>query len=124
MTSARILLDEHLGRVFERVLRERGYTVEQAKDRFGERTSDHELLRWCDENDAILISNNAKDFEPLHRATDHAGLFLFYDQRLPDEHPEGLARTVDEVLNQYGIDGVRDEMVALDEWYDWLTESN
>lgn len=61
MTSVRILLDEHLSRVFERVLRERGYEVDQAKDRFGERTSDRELLRWCDENESILISNNAKD---------------------------------------------------------------
>jgi uncharacterized protein with PIN domain len=120
VTSVRILLNEHLGRVFERVLRGRGYEVDQAKDLFGERTSDRELLRWSDENDAILISNNAKDFEPLHRASDHARLFLFYDQRLPAEHPEGLARAVDEVLNQYGIDGVRGEMVALDEWYDWL----
>ena len=120
MTSVRILLDEHLGRVFERVLRERGYEVDQAKDRLGERTSDRELLRWCDENEAILISNNAKDFEPLHHKTNHAGLFLFYDQGLPDGDPEGLARTVDVVLNQYGFDGVRNELVALDEWYDWL----
>lgn len=120
MTSVRILLDEHLGRVFERVLRDRGYEVDHAKDQFGEHTFDIELLQWCDENDAILISNNAKDFEPLHHGTNHAGLFLFYDQRLPDEDPEGLARTVDEVLNQFGTDGVRDEMVAFDEWYDWL----
>jgi hypothetical protein len=120
VTSVRILLDEHLGRVFERVLRERGYEVDQAKDLFGEQTSDLELLQWCDENDAFLISNNAKDFEPLHHDAYHAGLFLFYNQRLPDEDPEGLARTVDEVLNQYGTDGVRNEMVALDEWYEWL----
>ena len=37
MTSVRILLDEYLGRVFERILRERGYEVDQAKDRFAER---------------------------------------------------------------------------------------
>lgn len=120
MTSVRFLLDEHLGRVFERVLRERGYDVIQAKDEFGERTTDRELLHWCDENDAILITNNAKDFEPLHHDINHAGFFLFYDQGLPNEDPEGLARTVDAVLNQYGKDGVRNEMVALDEWYDWL----
>lgn len=36
--GARILLDEHVGRVFERVLQERGHNVEQAKDRFGEHT--------------------------------------------------------------------------------------
>lgn len=42
MTGARILLDEHVGRVFERVLSERGYEVEQAKDVFGEFTEDAE----------------------------------------------------------------------------------
>jgi hypothetical protein len=31
MTDATILLDEHVGRVFERVLRERGYHVEQER---------------------------------------------------------------------------------------------
>lgn len=76
----RVLLDEHVGRVLERVLRERGLEVEQAKDRFGERTGDAELLRWCGENDVILITNNAKDFEPLHENHDHAGLFLYRDQ--------------------------------------------
>ena len=120
MSSVRILLDEHLGRVLERVLRERGSDVVQAKDEFGERTTDRELLHWYDENDAILITNNAMDFESLHHDINHAGLFLFYDQRLPDDDPEGLARTVDEVLNQFGKDGVSSEMVALDEWYDWL----
>lgn len=40
MIAVRMLLDEHVGRVFERLLRERGYDVEQAKDRFGEQTTD------------------------------------------------------------------------------------
>lgn len=120
--SARILLDEHVGRVFERVLRERGYHVSQAKDRFGERTDDRELLQWCEENGFLLLTNNAKDFEPLHRQEDHAGLLLYYDQRLPDNDPEGLARTVDEIIEQYGIEGVANELVDLGEWYDWLHE--
>ena len=45
MTGVRILLDEQVGRVFERVLQECGHTVEQAKDLFGEYTDDAELLR-------------------------------------------------------------------------------
>jgi hypothetical protein len=35
-----------------------------------------------------------------------AGILLYYEQALPDTDPEGLARTVDEVFNQYGTDGV------------------
>lgn len=115
-----IVLDEHVNRIFERVLRERGYRVENARDRFGERTGDVELLEQGAADGFVLVTNNAKDFEPLHRRLDHAGVFLYRRQRLPDVDPEGLARAVDEVFGQYGVDGVRNELVDLDEWYDWL----
>ena len=122
MTAARILLDEHVGRVFERVLGERGRDVEQAKDLFGEHTDDRNLLAWCADEGVVLLSNNAKDFEPLHHDIDHAGILLYYDQKLPDTDPEGLARTVDEVFDQYGTAGIENELVDLGEWYDWLHE--
>ena len=64
--------------------------------------------------------NNARDFEPLHREYDHAGLFLYHDQKLPDSDPEGLARTVDEVFDQYGADGIENQLVDLGEWHEWL----
>lgn len=120
--GVRILLDEHVGRVFERVLRERGHEVDQAKDLFGEETSDSELLEWCGRNSIVLLSNNAKDFESLHSGHDHAGILLYYDQNRPDTDPEGLARTVDEVFNQYGTAALENELVDLGEWYDWLHE--
>lgn len=115
-----LLLDEHVGRVFERVLRERGHEVEQAKDAFGECTTDAELLSWCAGHRTILLSNNAKDFEPLHREQEHAGLFLYRDQSLPDDDPEGLARAVDAVFAQYDAEELANEIVELDEWYDWV----
>ncbi len=119
MTDVAILLDEHVGRIFERVLGEQGFRVEQAKDRFGERTTDAELLTWCAENDYLLLTNNARDFERLHRDERHAGLLLYYNHRLADDDPEGLARAVDEVVSQYRGQ-LGDELVDLDEWYDWL----
>jgi len=120
VTARAILLDEHVGRVFERVLTERRYEVQQAKDRFGEQTNDGELLEWCGEQDVVFLTNNAKDFERLHRDHDHAGLLLYHDQGLPDQDPEGLARTVDEVVSQYGFGGLENELVDLGEWYEWL----
>lgn len=120
MTDVRILLDEHVGRVFERLLGERGYEVIQAKDRFGERTTDAELLGWCAENAVVLVTNNAKDFERLHGEYDHAGVLLYREQKLPDRNPEGLARTVDEVFDQYGPPDLENELVDPDEWIDWL----
>ena len=116
----RFVLDEHVGRVFEHVLRERGHEVEQASDRFGDGTTDVALLDWCAENSVVLVTNDAKDFEPLHQHTDHAGLFLYHDQNLPEDDPEGLARAVDEVVSQYGADGIENELVTLDDWYEWL----
>lgn len=115
-----ILLDEHVGRVFEHTLRERQFRVEQAKDRFGERTRDDELLQWCARNEVILLSNNAKDFEVLHQDECHAGILLYFDQSLPDADPEGLARAVEEVIEQYGTSGLENEVVDLGEWYRWL----
>jgi len=76
-----ILLDEHVGRIFERVLQERGYDVTQAKDLFGEWTDDAELLRWCADHDALLLSNNARDFEALHHQQEHAGILLYRRSR-------------------------------------------
>ena len=46
-----------------------------------------------------------------------AGILLYYEQALPDTDSEGLARTVDEVFNQYGTDGVKNELVDIGEWY-------
>lgn len=66
--------------------------------------------------------NNAADFERLHRESEHAGLLLYYDHRLPDRDPEGLARTIDEVFAQYGADELAGEFVDLGEWYEWLQE--
>jgi hypothetical protein len=122
VTGIRILLDEHVGRVLERLLRERGHTVEQAKDRFGEQTRDAALLEWCGENSAVLVTNNARDFHPLHQEYDHAGILLYHDQSLPDTDPEAVARTIDEVFAQYGEAGIENELVDLGEWYDWLHE--
>ncbi|MGZ0747644.1 DUF5615 family PIN-like protein [Haloparvum sp. AD34] len=120
MSGPRILLDEHVGRILEKLLRERGFDAVQAKDQFGERTKDAELLRWCADEAVVLLTNNAKDFEGLQQDYDHAGILLYYDQELPDTDPEGLARTIDEVFSQYGTEGVEDQLVDLDEWYAWL----
>lgn len=122
MSSPRILLDEHVRRIFERLLRERGYDAVQAKDQFGEHTNDAELLQWCADESVIFLTNNAKDFEALHQDYEHAGILLYYNRDLPDTDPEGLARTVDEVFNQYGSAGIESKLVELDEWHDWLHE--
>lgn len=75
--SRRLLLDEHVSRICEHVLRNRGFDVTQAKDEFGEHTTDRGLLEWCGRQDRALVSNNARDFESLHEEVDHAGLLIY-----------------------------------------------
>lgn len=116
----RFLLDEHVPRVFEHLLEQRSHEVDRAKDHFGERTVDPELLAWCADNAVVFVTNNAQDFERLHEAHHHHGLFIYRKQGLLATDPEGVARTVDTVLSQYGEDGLADELVELDEWYAWL----
>lgn len=120
MTVVRFLLDEHVPRVFERTLTERGFVVEQAKDRFGEQTDDARLLEWCAEHEVAVVTNNAQDFAGLHRDQSHAGILLYRRQDLPIADPEGLASAVEQVTSQYGTGGLADELVELDEWYEWL----
>lgn len=120
MNPPRILLDEHVGRVIERVLKERGYDVEQAKDVFGEGVPDREVLQRCRDKGSVVLTNNAKDFEPLHRDEKHSGMILYRDQKLPDVDPEGLARAIEEVFDQYGTDGLENSLVHIDNWYSRL----
>lgn len=121
-TSVRPLLDEHVSRAFQRVLEERGHDVLHATDRFGEHTVDEELLAWAGANDVVLCTNDTRDFQRLAERVEHVGLVLYRDQNRPDVDPEGLARALDVALEQYDREELVDEMIELDEWYEWLQE--
>ena len=115
-----IVLDEHVSRVFESTLQVRGFEVVQVKDELGEALPDRAVLEWCADQEMVLITNNARDFEQLHTNVDHAGVFLYRAQDLPDTDPEGLARTVELVFYQYDRAEITNQLVELDEWYRWL----
>jgi len=115
-----LLLDEHVNRVLASVLREHGFDVVHARDEFGEGTADAELLSWCESTGVPIVTNDAKDFEPLHEERSHPGILLFHRQRLQDEDPAGLARAIETVVDQHGQDDLSNRVVALDTWYDWL----
>lgn len=118
----RFLLDEHVTRVFERVLREQGIETSHVVDEIGEQTIDESLLEWCAEHQYVLITNDLKDFKPLHDRHDHHGIFVYTDPRLPDRDPEGLTRTVITVVEQYGIEDIKNSFIDLSEWYEWIQE--
>lgn len=124
MSRTTVLLDEHVGRVFQHVLSERGFDVVQAKDEFGEQTVDETILRWCADNDAILVTHDANDFNKLHQEIEHAGICCYRAQHRPVTDPEGLVRAFEAVLDHYGADAIQGAFVELDEWYEWLHEQH
>jgi hypothetical protein len=38
------------------------------------------------------------------------------------QDPEGLTRAIEEVFDRYESEALSNQVVALDDWYDWLHE--
>jgi hypothetical protein len=86
----RLLLDEMISFRVEAELRERGHDVEAIKrDRPDlESAPDHEIVRIFAAESRAIVTNNIRDFEPLHRritasGESHAGMLFTLDATLP-----------------------------------------
>lgn len=92
MADLRLLTDEHVPSVAVTALRSEGFSVTTARDRFGERTVDPELLSSTGELHRTLLTND-RDFVRLHDDVDHAGIVMYTTQSLgPDQFVRGLTR--------------------------------
>jgi len=112
-----VLTDEHVPRVFVTTLRSNGHEVVEANDVFGEATDDERLLRYCGDNDHVLITHDKKDFSgELADAVAHAGLVVYTDANYLRDDPEDAARTLERVFVHYPPEELRDELVWLDRW--------
>lgn len=75
-----VLTDEHVPSVFITTLRSNGYEVVEANDVFGESTDDEELLRYCGEEEHLLVTHDRKDFAgDLADAVEHTGIVVYTD---------------------------------------------
>ena len=86
----RLLLDEMLSPRIARELRDRGHDVVAIKgDRLElESKSDYELVLALSAEQRAIVTNNAHDFEPIHRrlsavGREHYGIIISFDRDLP-----------------------------------------
>jgi predicted nuclease of predicted toxin-antitoxin system len=112
----RLLLDEHVPRVLSTTLESNGYRVERVDEALGEGTPDEEVLTWCAENDRPLVTNDRKDFSALGTERTHPGVLIYTGQLWAREHPSEVVRVIDEVISAYSENGIRNQVVWLDQW--------
>lgn len=111
-----ILTDEHVPRVVITTLRSNGHEVVKANTLFGESTDDEQILRYCGENDHVLLTHDRDFAGELSESVAHAGIVIYSDANSLLDHPERAVRTLERVFTQYLPEELRDEVVWLDQW--------
>lgn len=109
--------DEHVPSVFVTTLRSKGHDVHRAKDELGEGTDDCDLLRYCAEHDAVLVTHDKKDFAgATEAAIDHEGIVIYTDANFLRDRPEEAVRTLERAVDHYPRAERRNGILWLDQW--------
>lgn len=111
MTTA-LFADEHVPSAITTTLRSNGYTVVTAQERYGQESVDAELLRDC-EQDGLVVLTNDRDFVELHATTDHAGIIVY---TTPNPSPSEVAVAVDRITGSFATEELVNQLVWLENW--------
>lgn len=96
----KLLLDEMYTAAVAEQLRERDHDVIAVSERVDLRGStDEDLLVWARTEDRALVTDNQRDFIPIHhravsRGHDHKGLILTNNRRFPRGQPATTGKLV------------------------------
>jgi predicted nuclease of predicted toxin-antitoxin system len=96
----KLLLDEMYASAVAEQLRERDHDVIAVAERADLRgTPDEDLLAWARTEDRALVTDNQRDFIPIHRRCiagghDHKGLILTTNRRFPRGQPATTGKLV------------------------------
>ncbi len=96
----KLLLDEMYATAVAEQLRERDRDVVAVAERADLRGSpDEDLLAWAQTEDRVLVTDNQRDFIPIHHrriasGNDHQGLILTTNRRFPRGQPATTGRLV------------------------------
>jgi predicted nuclease of predicted toxin-antitoxin system len=112
----RFLVDENLRPEIASELEARGFRAEHVLDALYEGADDTvDVLPYCRETDAILLTNGFTDFNDATLAPeDHAGVIIVYDKGRPATE---IADAVGRIVDAYGE---RDALRAFENADDWL----
>lgn len=114
MPTLQLLTDEHVPSVAVTALRSEGFSVATARERFGERTVDPDLLHLTGDLERTLLTND-RDFVRLHGEFEHAGIVMYTTQSLgPEAFVRGLTR-MDAHLDPADL---RNDLQWLERWLD------
>ncbi|PSP76634.1 hypothetical protein BRC86_01190 [Halobacteriales archaeon QS_3_64_16] len=103
--------------MFVTTLRSKGHDVRRAIEELGEGTDDYELLSYCVENEATLLTHDKKDFAGETETTvDHDGIVIYTDANFLRDRPEEAVRTLERAFDHYPAPERRNEIVWLDQW--------
>ncbi len=106
-----VLTDEHVPSVFIMTLRSNGHDTAEANELFGEATDDERLLRYCGENDRILLTHDRDFAGQLCEAVDHAGVVVYTDPNYLRDDPESAVRTLERVFEYYPPEELHNHVV-------------
>ena len=111
------LTDEHVPSVFATTLRSHSYTVCRAKDVFGERTRDEELLRYCATEEVVFVTHDKKDFVgEIGQKNPHNGIVICTDANYLRGRSEHAVGTLERILSYYPLDELAGDLVWLGQW--------
>ncbi|MFB6141409.1 MAG: DUF5615 family PIN-like protein [Halosimplex sp.] len=115
--TASFLLDEHVPRVFGSTLRSNGHDVRRADDVFGGATDDESLPRYAGDEERIPVTHDKKDFGgALSERIEHAGIVLYTAPMFLRDDLDGAVRVLGQILTQYSLSELSNELVWLDQW--------
>jgi predicted nuclease of predicted toxin-antitoxin system len=96
----KLILDEMYTAAVAEQLRERDHDVIAVAERADLRgTADEDLLAWARTEDCALVTDNQRDFIPIHHRCiagghDHKGLILTNNRRFPRGQPATTGKLV------------------------------
>lgn len=103
--------------MFITTLRTAGHDVVAAKAALDEGVSDEQLLRYCVDDNRVLITHDKQHFSgPLSVTVDHPGIVIYTDANYLRDEPAAAVRTLERVRTVVPDRELRNQVIWLDEW--------
>lgn len=107
-----ILVDENVERVVSTALRENGYDVTLARERYGPGTVDENLVEEALDRGEVILTRD-RDFAALATDREHGGILLVASA---DADPGTIVRGVNRITEVHDYDDLANRVVWVENW--------
>lgn len=101
--------------MFTNTLRSKGFEVERAQARYGQRSIDRSVLDDCAENGFVILTQD-RDFVRLADDHEQGGVVMYTDSRSLLESPLEAVEAIERIDRHYDAEEIRDVVEWLDNW--------